>query len=83
MARLTLLKRMKSVAREKWVDVADGRSITAHDLRATFRTWAEEVTGFPHAMIEETMGNHGRQLALLWQIYSSDRRRVRLQWGHR
>ena len=45
MALLTLLKRMNSVASEKWVDAADGRPITAHGFRATFRTWAEEVTG--------------------------------------
>ena len=57
MALLTLLKRMNSVAVEKWVDVADKRPITAHGFRATFRTWAEEVTGFPHAVIEEAMGH--------------------------
>ncbi len=57
MALLTLLKRMNSVASEKWVDTADGRPITAHGFRATFRTWAEEVTGFPHAVIEEAMGH--------------------------
>ena len=57
MALLTLLKRMNSVAKEKWADIADGRPITAHGFRATFRTWAEEVTGFPHAVIEEAMGH--------------------------
>jgi integrase len=57
MALLTLLRRMNSVAREKWVDAADGRPITAHGFRATFRTWAEEATGFPHAVIEEAMGH--------------------------
>jgi integrase len=57
MALLTLLKRMNSVASEKWVDAADARPITAHGFRATFRTWAEEVTGFPHAVIEEAMGH--------------------------
>jgi integrase len=56
MALLTLLRRM-NVAHEKWVDAADGRPITAHGFRATFRTWAEEVTGFPHAVIEEAMGH--------------------------
>jgi integrase len=57
MALLTLIKRMNSVATEKWVDIADGRQITAHGFRATFRTWAEESTGFPHAVIEEAMGH--------------------------
>jgi integrase len=57
MALLVLLKRMNSVATEKWVDAGDGRPITAHGFRATFRTWAEEVTGFPYAVIEEAMGH--------------------------
>ena len=57
MALLVLLKRMNSVAVEKWVDVVDKRPITAHGFRATFRTWAEEATGFPHAVIEEAMGH--------------------------
>ena len=47
MALLTLLKRINSGAR-KWLD-KDGRSITAHGFRATFRTWAEEVATVPHA----------------------------------
>jgi integrase len=57
MALLTLLKRMNAVASEKWVDPTDKRPITAHGFRATFRTWAEEATGFPHAVIEEAMGH--------------------------
>ena len=57
MAFLVLLKRMNATATEKWVDPTDRRPITAHGFRATFRTWAEEVTGFPHAVIEEAMGH--------------------------
>ena len=57
MALLTLLKRMNSVNDDKWIDPANGRRITAHGFRATFRTWAEEVTGFPHAVIEQAMGH--------------------------
>ena len=57
MALLVLLKRMNAAVTEKWVDVSDKRPITAHGFRATFRTWAEEVTGFPHAVIEEAMGH--------------------------
>jgi integrase len=57
MALLVLLKRMNAAVTEKWVDAADKRPITAHGFRATFRTWAEEVTGFPHAVIEEAMGH--------------------------
>jgi integrase len=40
----------------KWLD-DDGRPITAHGFRATFRTWAEEVAIFPHAVVEEAMGH--------------------------
>ena len=31
--------------------------ITAHGFRASFRTWAEEVATFPHAVIEQAMGH--------------------------
>jgi integrase len=55
MAMLTLLKRMNACAR-KWLD-KDGRLITAHGIRATFRTWAEEVATVPHAVIEQAMGH--------------------------
>jgi integrase len=55
MAMLTLLQRMNLGAR-KWAD-KDGRGITAHGFRATFRTWPEEVATFPHAVIEQAMGH--------------------------
>ena len=57
MALLTLLKRMNSGAEKTWIDPASGRRITAHGFRATFRTWAEEVATFPHAVIEQAMGH--------------------------
>jgi len=56
MALLTLLKRMNS-GEKKWLDPASGRPITAHGFRATFRTWAEEVATFPHAVVEQAMGH--------------------------
>jgi integrase len=55
MALLTLLKRMNSSAR-KWLD-KDGRPITAHGFRATFKTWAEEVATVPHVVVEQAMGH--------------------------
>ena len=55
MALLTLLKRMNSGAR-KWLD-KDGRPITAHGFRATFKTWAEEVATIPHVVVEQAMGH--------------------------
>ena len=57
MALLTLLKRMNAGSDRKWVDPSSGRLITAHGFRATFRTWAEEVATFPHAVIEQAMGH--------------------------
>jgi integrase len=57
MALLTLLKRMSSGAERNWIDPASGRRITAHGFRATFRTWAEEVATFPHAVVEQAMGH--------------------------
>jgi integrase len=57
MALLTLLKRMNSGAHKKWIDPSSARRITAHGFRAAFRTWAEEVATFPHAVIEQAMGH--------------------------
>ena len=57
MALLTLLKRMNLGAKKIWIDPASGRPITAHGFRAAFRTWAEEVATFPHAVIEQAMGH--------------------------
>ena len=56
MALLTLLKRMNT-GEKKCLDPASSRPITAHGFRATFRTWAEEVATFPHAVIEQAMGH--------------------------
>jgi len=58
MAMLTVLRRMNGIGdKPKWIDPKDGRTITAHGFRATFRTWAEETTGFPHAVVEQAMGH--------------------------
>ena len=85
MALLTLLRRMNSVASEKWVDAADRRPITAHGFRATFRTWAEEVTGFPHAVIEEAMGHQvGNQVERAYRRTDvlAKRRELMDAWAH-
>ena len=42
---------------KKWLDPVSGRPITTHGFRATFRTWAEEVARFPHAVVEQAMGH--------------------------
>jgi hypothetical protein len=56
MALLVLLKRMNTGER-KWLDPVRGRPITAHCFRASFRTWAEEVATFPHAVVEQATGH--------------------------
>jgi integrase len=56
MALLMLLKRM-NLGEKKWTDPARDRPITTHGFRATFRTWAEEVATFPHAVVEQAMGH--------------------------
>ncbi len=56
MAMLVLLKRMNS-GEDKWLDRVDGRPIVPHGFRATFRTWAEEMTHATNATIEEAMGH--------------------------
>jgi integrase len=47
MALLTLLKRMNAGTDKRWSDPANGKPVTAHGFRATFRTWAEEVARSP------------------------------------
>src|ERR1700722_19770629 len=58
MAMLTLLKKVNrdSSGKPRWVDPKSGRSITPHGLRATFRTWGEDV-GFPRDLLEESLGH--------------------------
>jgi integrase len=57
MALLTLLKRLNSTRADKWLDLTTGKPITAHGFRATFKTWAEEVATFPHAVVETALGH--------------------------
>jgi integrase len=56
MAMLTLLKRLNG-GEAKWLDATCGKPVVPHGFRATFRTWAEEVACFPHAVIEQAMGH--------------------------
>ncbi|WP_406857564.1 integrase arm-type DNA-binding domain-containing protein [Alsobacter sp. KACC 23698] len=59
MAMLTHLKKMNMVGNGgvRWRDPRDGRPIVPHGFRATFRTWAEDQTHFPRAVIEQAMGH--------------------------
>lgn len=56
MAMLALLARMNAQDEGFWKD-ANGRPIVVHGFRATFRTWAEEISSFPHTIVEEAMGH--------------------------
>ena len=58
MAMLTLLKKMNrgDSGEPRWIDPKSGRAITPHGLRATFRTWGEDV-GFSRDLLEESLGH--------------------------
>jgi integrase len=58
MAMLSLLKDMNrdESGEPRWVDPKSNRWITPHGLRATFRTWGEDV-GFPRDLLEESLGH--------------------------
>jgi integrase len=58
MAMLRLLKDMNcdGSGKPRWVDPKNGRPITPHGLRATFRTWGEDA-GFPRDLLEESRGH--------------------------
>ncbi len=77
-AGLSLLNQVEIRA----TDVSVGRSITAHGFRATFRTWAEEVTRFPHAVIEEAMGHQvGNQVERAYRRTGRSRKAPRAYGG--
>ena len=83
MALLTLLKRMNG-GEKKWLDPASSRPITAHGFRASFRTWAEEVATFPHAVVEQAMGHQvGNQVERAYRRTDVlDKRRALMDaWG--
>ena len=56
---LTFLKKMNvgSDGQPRWRDPQDGRAIVPHGFRATFRTWPEDETHYPRAVIEQAMGH--------------------------
>jgi integrase len=56
MALVTLIRRMNR-PEPRWMDAESGKQVVSHGFRATFRTSAEESTGFPHAVIEEATGH--------------------------
>jgi integrase len=84
MALLTLLKRMNAGDSKVWTDSSSGKPITAHGFRATFRTWAEEVATFPHAVVEQAMGHQvGGQVERAYRRTDvlEQRRKLMDAWG--
>jgi integrase len=61
-----------------------GRDVTAHGFRAAFRTWCEEQTAYPHAVIEAALG-HRIPNAVERAYQRSDliekRRRLMQEWA--
>ncbi|MDE2301703.1 MAG: tyrosine-type recombinase/integrase [Sphingomonadales bacterium] len=62
MALPMLLRRMndaeRAAGREGWIDRRqDGRAITVHGFRSTFRDWAGEQTSFPREVIEHALAH--------------------------
>ncbi|WP_157223131.1 hypothetical protein [Roseomonas mucosa] len=59
MSLLMLLRRMQGSDRETaplWTDL-EGREITTHGFRSTFRQWAAECTSHPHEVAEAALGH--------------------------
>jgi integrase len=78
MAMLTLLKKINRDASGKlrWVDPKSGHPTTPHGLRATFRTWGEDV-GFPRDLLEESLGHQiGNAVERAYRRTDSFERRV-------
>jgi integrase len=51
-----LIDRMQSSGEPRWVD-EDGRPITVHGFRSTFRDWAGDETHFPRELIEAALAH--------------------------
>ena len=57
---MTMLLRKMNTGKAKpppWRDPMDGRPVVPHGFRATFRTWAEEETHYPRAVMEQALGH--------------------------
>ena len=82
MAMLGLLKDLNrnQAGKPIWIDPKSGRPITPHGLRATFRTWGEDV-GHPRELLEESLGHQvGNAVERAYRRTDGfDRRRVVMQ----
>ena len=84
MAMISVLKDLNwdESGQPRWVDPKSGRPITPHGLRATFRTWGEDV-GFPRELLEEALGHQiGTAVERAYRRTDSfERRRTVMQAG--
>ncbi|MEJ1932988.1 hypothetical protein WDZ92_22515, partial [Nostoc sp. NIES-2111] len=86
MAMLALLRKMNGGegGKPRWRDLRDGRLIVPHGFRATFRTWAEDQTHYPHTVIEQAMGHQvGTEVERAYRRTDvlEKRRALMAEWG--
>ncbi len=55
-AAISVIERMNGDS-PVWVDPTSRRPAVPHGFRASFKTWAEEASTFPHSIVEEAMGH--------------------------
>jgi len=56
MSLTAVIRRMNSGERPLWVDT-DGKGITVHGFRSSFRMWAAETTNFPREVAEHALAH--------------------------
>ena len=56
MSLAAVIRRMNSDDKNIWVD-ANGKSITVHGFRSTFRMWAGETTNYPREVAEHALAH--------------------------
>ena len=54
---LSFLKSMNDGDAPRWLDPVRGRSVSPHGFRASLKTWCEEASTFPHAVVEMALGH--------------------------
>ena len=82
---ISVIRKMNArTSKPEWVDEFDGRPIVPHGFRATFKTWAEETTAFPHVVTEEVLGHQvGSEVERAYRRtdHLQNRRAVMEAWG--
>ena len=85
MAMISVIRKMNArTSKPEWLDEFDGPPIVPHGFRATFKTWAEETTAFPHVVTEEVLGHQvGSEVERAYRRtdHLQKRREVMEAWG--